>query len=748
MDTSGNRGTATTQQSATSQYASLDTTPPGAPTLSAPVATIEDLAGGLFDVRVAVGFAAGTNAARHVFERRLSPAGAWQEVGAAKTTPFEDRGGLKSGQSYDYRARGESVAGVLSSSYSNTVTAAIDAAATKPSNVTGLAVDFTGPDAVATWTPVANATGYWVKILSATDILKRTVEITDTSFRYLLADNVVDFSGNGSPSIKVSVEAKNAFGNYSATATVVAAVNQAPAQPTVQVSSSLTQIRWEITSALPDDWSSTHVVLGTYSLTAKVSSGVIDLATAGIADGANAQVSVYLIDVFGQNSDTTVAQTEARYLTREDMAGGLFNIQPSSSPAPQSGTLEQLWDLDVNTGPVFASAPTITFEYPMMWHFDMVRLYPVFTGSVSYYVQVYSEASATWVNVAGSAGSPIAATSGAWNIRRFDGNKMYAARELRIIFTAALTLKELKFWTSVLADEVLAQILTLTGSMKIQSSDGKTYLDSSKIRTEDVSGNYSELTAGRMTFFKTGVGQASYYVNAVLRGQVLDKTRVKFAGTQFSGNPKIMLSPGTFLAYSRKIADLAIDGKVIIKAYPENIVLSGADPGFDARCLMYVSGSSFVYVQNTSWYSGSPTLYYTPPNVSGQNGVKITCTVDYIGSHGSSEYIAWQAWVRPLDASGNEVESWIDVGYVTSYKRSLPWSVTWEKALDPNLGAGRYKLKVAVVERNGDDVWKINAAYGYADAYYNIDGIEIKPINDASGFEVNYIVLDGGEAGI
>src|SRR5690606_35046975 len=45
-----------------------------------------------------------------------------------------------------------------------------------PGNVTGLAVDFDGPDAVATWNPVAHAHTYRVRILDAsTDQIKRTV---------------------------------------------------------------------------------------------------------------------------------------------------------------------------------------------------------------------------------------------------------------------------------------------------------------------------------------------------------------------------------------------------------------------------------------------------------------------------------------------------------------------------------------------------------------------------------------------
>jgi len=80
-------------------------------------------------------------------------------------------------------------------------------------------------------------------------------------------------------------------------------------------------------------------------------------------------------------------------------ARGIFQIEPSSLPAPSSGTLEQLWDADTTTGPTFASAPTIEFNYPMTWFFDMVRFYA--DRLCRYYVQAWN--GSAWINVAGSA---------------------------------------------------------------------------------------------------------------------------------------------------------------------------------------------------------------------------------------------------------------------------------------------------------------------------------------------------------
>src|SRR5690606_15266444 len=109
----------------------------------------------------------------------------------------------------------------------------------------------------------------------------------------------------------------------------------------------------------------------------------------------------------------------------------LFDIVPSSSPAPSSGNLEDLWDMDPNTGCTFPSAPiTITFRYPVYQGSDLVELH--LGGASQGYVQMRQRDDDQWINVLGSAASPMQFAQG-WNRVPFTGSKLYFGREYRIV---------------------------------------------------------------------------------------------------------------------------------------------------------------------------------------------------------------------------------------------------------------------------------------------------------------------------
>src|SRR5690606_16520470 len=102
-----------------------------------------------------------------------------------------------------------------------------------------------------------------------------------------------------------------------------------------------------------------------------------------------------------------------------------------SDPAPSSGSLEDLWDMDPNTGCTFPSAPiTITFKYPVYQGSDVIELH--LSANAQGYVQMRQRDTGNWIDVLGSASSPASFVAG-WNRQRFSGNKLYFGREYRLV---------------------------------------------------------------------------------------------------------------------------------------------------------------------------------------------------------------------------------------------------------------------------------------------------------------------------
>lgn len=273
------------------------------------------------------------------------------------------------------------------------------------------------------------------------------------------------------------VKAINTSDVYSANYGSIALLNAVPPQPSITLSSSLSQITIAVEDPEIADFNKVEYQIDDDSGFASPEIKILKdltLTYPVVVNGLN-YVRVRFIDRLGQQGPWASGSINAQLITQSEMQGAIFQIIPSSTPEPTSGTLAELWDANTGTGPVFGSAPTITFEFPMMWFFDMVRFYP--STAVNYYVQAWINDS--WVDVTGSS----VATANQWNIKKF--NNMIATNKLRIIFDAALTLYELKFWTITLADEILAQTLTLTGNMKIQSEDSSVLINSNSLKIGD-----------------------------------------------------------------------------------------------------------------------------------------------------------------------------------------------------------------------------------------------------------------------
>lgn len=294
------------------------------------------------------------------------------------------------------------------------------------------------------------------------------------------------------------VKAINNSGVYSANATSKSLTNAVPPQPSLTVSSTLSYLQLSIDNPDIKDFKYTEFQVDTsddFSDPTIYKPEDIEKNVPAINESTH-YVRARVVDKLSQEGPWSSTETIVPNLvTREDMQGAIFQIQPESSPDPGSGDLEDLWDMDTTTGPSFSPSAgedvVITFTFPMEWFFSLCRFYT--TTAENYYVEVYNDDTGTWVEVLGSAASPETSNADAWTVEKFEGaaeGKMYVSDQARITFVdpGSLTINELKFWTVTLADEILAQVLTLTGSMKIQNEDGGVFIDANSIRL----GNYSE----------------------------------------------------------------------------------------------------------------------------------------------------------------------------------------------------------------------------------------------------------------
>ncbi|KXS41190.1 MAG: putative phage tail protein [Candidatus Frackibacter sp. T328-2] len=305
------------------------------------------------------------------------------------------------------------------------------------------------------------------------------------------------------------IKAFNRSGVYSANAASVTITNAVPPQPTLHVNSTLSQLQLAV-----DDPNIKDLDIIEFQIDTDSNFGSPEIykgkdfirEVPAIGDTTN-YVRARFIDKLGQQGPWGSGSITPNLIDAKDINQS-FNINPISDVTPSSGSLEQLWDMDTGLGPAFGSAPTITFEYPMQWFFDMVRFYP--SVACNYYVQAWDKDTEAWIDVIGSSASPVACNANQWNIKRFDNDKMVATSKMRIVFDAALTLYELKFWTVTLSDEILAQVLTLTGNMKVQSENSSTYIDANGIT---VSGSPAENEAGAQAKANNAESNANDYTD-------------------------------------------------------------------------------------------------------------------------------------------------------------------------------------------------------------------------------------------
>jgi hypothetical protein len=339
--------------------------------------------------------------------------------------------------------------------------------------------DFSGETATITWEEPTDTDYKNTKAeVEVGGSIVRTEYTSNTYYNYTSEKNIKD-NGSLQSNITINITHYDQSENSSNTVSTILNNEAPPDVGGLSVSSSVNQIQIDMNRPDILDY---NYLIAKMSLTNDVAAADTvyegedyqNINIPALGDGTHYVWTKY-VDKFGQESNSWVqATTEAQKITEEDMQGEIFQIQPSSDVAPTT-ELQELWDGDPTTGPEFSSAPTITFTYPINWFFDMVRLYPSVSCNVS--VDYYDTNS--WVNVV----SNISIDSGKWNVVEF--NEMVATKKLRISFDSALTLYELKFWTVTMADEILAQVLTLTGNMKVQNEDGSVYIDPNGITIDN-----------------------------------------------------------------------------------------------------------------------------------------------------------------------------------------------------------------------------------------------------------------------
>jgi len=265
---------------------------------------------------------------------------------------------------------------------------------------------------------------------------------------------------------------------------------QPPDKPVISVSPIPGGIRVIDTKAPNIRWSTSEVHMST-------AKGFVPSAETLVADGRRVRFDVggltpdvrYYVRLIRFDTDGNASEPSdemsaiAGRFPQEELPADLFQIKATSDVEPTSGALDNLWDQDTTTGAAWASGPvTIEFEYPMQWFFDMVRLYT--TTARAYYVEARTKEGA-WTKVSGDHVS----VAGGYTVQRFAQNKMVVSDALRLVFpgAAGVDMRELKFWTITLADEILAQKLRLTGDMAIESQDGHTRMVGNRLELRDAS---------------------------------------------------------------------------------------------------------------------------------------------------------------------------------------------------------------------------------------------------------------------
>src|SRR5690606_74307 len=270
--------------------------------------------------------------------------------------------------------------------------------------------------------------------------------------------------------------------------------------------------------------------------------------TQGLQPNTTYYVRIIHVDMsLNKSEPSDVASGQIAPITVEVIDQSLFAIVPTSDPAPSSGSLEDLWDMDPNTGVTFPSAPiTITFRYPVYQGCDLVDLH--LDAAAQGYVQMRQRDTGQWVNVLGSPASPVQFSQG-WNRVPFTGNRLYFGREYRLVLLNNVRVNELRFERVTVADEILAGTLRLTGDMAIVNEEGTVQITSSGIEMETEEEGGTQWTPGGLIFRRPD-GTRSGYLRAIVPGIAEDGDYVPL---NFTNEPVVILSPARAIVYDPSV---------------------------------------------------------------------------------------------------------------------------------------------------------------------------------------------------
>lgn len=341
---------------------------------------------------------------------------------------------------------------------------------------TGLRADFSTRDCHFSWDRTSDPlfSHYEVDLYRNGVLTQRIQRVQVERYSYTYTQNVQDGAGQGAvPTLSIYVRAVDQKGRPGPWSTGISTYNAAPSTPQIQSLSSnlstLTAKRFPTTS---DDYKESEWQVSSSdnfsSVLSQKSTGQDDVILPIAGNGANF-VRLRDKDLFGQWSGwSNIVSTDAILISAKQMQGEIFQIRPSTN-GNYTGDLRSLWDGSLETGVSAEAAQHITFEYPNENLFDMVRVY------VDREVLMYVD-----LEPGNNAGSLTGRTEQflskpGWNVYRL--NRRVSSKRMTLYVEGPCLIRELKFSTVVLGDEIIGQNITATNSMQVRSENGYVLID-------------------------------------------------------------------------------------------------------------------------------------------------------------------------------------------------------------------------------------------------------------------------------
>lgn len=480
--------------------------------------------------------------------------------------------------------------------------------------------------------------------------------------------------------------------------------------------------------------------------------------TQGLQPNTTYYVRIIHVDMsLNKSEPSDVASGQIAPITEGIIDPSLFAIVPTSDPAPSSGSLEDLWDMNPNTGVTFPSAPiTITFRYPVYQGSDLVDLH--LGAAAQGYVQMRQRDTGQLVDVLGSPASPVQFSQG-WNRVPFTGGKLYFGREYRLVLLDNVRVNELRFERVTVADKILAGRLRLTGNMAIEGPDGGIILDhknlsvldglSERITIGDVGGRMwrgKPLPAGEIGFYgdrHTGL-YLEGYSSLISVGQAVDEDEISAPE-----GAKIILTPASVLVTVPNVTSPVSHNLGYIRTSPTKVRI---------KSKLSSGAVEHLLIDTPTMLPHNPDNYPNPdaglvlPEQGGLSSVLFKAEVgvaidtDPYAQPWANSGSVWAVFTDVFDATGDPVfdQNWQELFYANEEQDGIGYHTRVVEV--PLNGSGPWAVKLQFQSRWGED----GATSGFVEwaklidvsRNYDSAGQEIGP-SDPSGMAVNYFVIQG-----